>query len=327
MVEPLYRFGHQRAADGRPRASELYSRARLPRNSIAGQLGRVALTPSFHLSTPQGRTWGEGSLVDVRGSSGLGFYRLSFDVRFHIEGAEDAAAERLVSLFADIALGSRPLGRAVALQQQLPVRPVGWGMSSQLVLDMDLDRSRLEALEDVRNGADLQLSLMVYSTLEDASGNTRPHTQQMNHTINQGVWVRILEAMDYQKRLLLEVPVPDVQAPPGLKDAVNLLARAQDAMARGDYRDAVGGCRDVVERIDSALKLTVDQAVFENNREKTKSERLKLIIRGLKVFTHPAKHSDDVSVTIEWNRIDASFAISAVAAVIAELSAPGARPT
>ncbi len=110
-------------------------------------------------------------------------------------------------------------------------------------------------------------------------------------------------------------------APPGLKDAVNLLARAQDAMARGDHRDAVGDCRDVVERIDSALKLSVDQAGFENQREKTKAERLKLIIRSLKVFTHPARHSDDASFAFEWNRLDASFAISAVAALITELAA------
>jgi hypothetical protein len=208
--------------------------------------------------------------VDIRGTSGLGFYRLSFDIRLHIEAAEPAAAERLSTLFADVTAGPKPLGRAVAMPQQLPVRPVGYGNSSQLVLELDLDRSRLEALEDVRNGADLQLNMMVHCTLEDPAGNTRPHSQQVSNTINQGVWVRILEAMDYQQRMLLEVPVPDIQAPPELKDAVNLLARAQDAMARGDYRDAVGGCRDVVERIDSALKLGVDQEVFENNRGKTK---------------------------------------------------------
>jgi hypothetical protein len=167
--------------------------------------------------------------------------------------------------------------------------------------------------------------MMVYCTLEDSVGNTRPHSQQMSNTINQGVWVRILEAMDYQKRLLLEVPVPDAQAAPELKDAVNLLARVQDAMARGDYRDAIGGCRDVVERIDSALKLGVDKATFENSRDKTKAERIKLIIRSLKVFTHPARHSDDASVAFEWSRLDAFFAVSSVAAVITELAAPGAR--
>jgi len=82
----------------------------------------------------------------------------------------------------------------------------------------------------------------------------------------------------------------------------------------------------VIERIDSALKLGVDQAVFENNREKTKAERLRLVLRSLKVFTHPARHSDDASVVFGWNRLDASFAISSVAAVITELAAPGARP-
>ncbi len=71
------------------------------------------------------------------------------------------------------------------------------------------------------------------------TGNPRPQSQQLNITLILGVWVRVLEAMGYQERLLLEVPVPDVQAPPELRDAVNLLARAQDAIARGDYRDAV----------------------------------------------------------------------------------------
>jgi len=42
------------------------------------------------------------------------------------------------------------------------------------VLELDLDHARLEALEDVRNGADLQLNIMVHCTLEDAAGNTGP---------------------------------------------------------------------------------------------------------------------------------------------------------
>lgn len=212
-----------------------------------------------------------------------------------------------------------------ALQQQLPISPASYGISAQVTLEVDLDCWRLEAVEAVRNGGDLQLLMVMHAIVEDHASNRRVHQQGLNHTINQGVWVRILEAMGYQKRLLLEVPVTDAQVSPELAAAVNLLARAQDAAARGDYRDAVAGCRDVIERIDSALKAEIDRAAFENLREKSKAERLKLILRAVKVFTHPAKHSDDVSVAMEWNRVDASFAISAVAALITELSAPGAR--
>lgn len=288
---------------------------------FAGSPGRVALTPSFNLTASTGRTWAEVSLVDVRGGNGLGFHRLSFDFKLHIDGADQTTAERLIMLFADVTVGAKPLGRATAVPYQLPIRVVAWSTASQVALEMDLERSRLEAVEAVRNGGDLQVNLMVYTTLEGPNGDTRLQSQQMSHSINQGVWVHILDAMDYQKRMLLEVPVPDAPASPDLKDAINLLARAQDSLVSGDYRDAVGGCRDVIERIDNALKADIDKATFENLREKTKVERLKLILRALKAFTHPARHSDDASTAMEWSRLDAAFVVSTVAALITELSA------
>jgi hypothetical protein len=47
--------------------------------------------------------------------------------------------------------------------------------------------------------------------------------------------------------------------------------------------------------------------------------------RAARVFTHPARHQDQVTALFDWNRIDATSTISMVAALLNELAAPGAR--
>jgi len=78
--------------------------------------------------------------------------------------------------------------------------------------------------------------------------------------------------MDYRKVMLLELPVPDAHLSPELAAAATSLGQAQQAMARGDYREAVGLCRDVLEEIMRALK-DDDNIDFSGAREMDKAKR------------------------------------------------------
>ena len=165
---------------------------------------------------------------------------------------------------------------------------------------------------------------MVYTRLISSSGDSRWSTSTAGYLVNQGMWVQVLEQLGYRKTLLLEVPVVGKDISPDLAAAAADLQHAQRAMERGDYRDAVGHCRDVMENVLRALK--DDDAIdFSNQRTMDKAERLRLLRRAFRVLTHPARHRDEVSVAIDWNRIDAACAISIAAALLTELSAPGAR--
>lgn len=68
-----------------------------------------------------------------------------------------------------------------------------------------------------------------------------------------------------------------------------------------------------------------DNIDFSGAREMDKAKRLRLLRRAARVFTHPARHRDEVTASFEWNRIDAASTISIVAALLNELAAPGAR--
>ena len=210
------------------------------------------------------------------------------------------------------------------MPNQLPVQPYNFVQEKQVNLELELDRARLEALEHVRGGKDLAFNLNLYTTLTDSNGNVRQVNVGGAHVLNQSAWIALLEQIGYQKTMLLEVPVPDAQQQPELAAGVRSLASAQQAMARGDYREAVGLCRDVLEQVSLALKDN-DSITFVDARDMNKADRLRLLRRAARVFTHPARHQDKVTTLFDWNRVDAASTISMVAALLNELEAPGAR--
>lgn len=278
----------------------------------------------FQITSNSGRQWASGHFKQVQGRHGLGFYRLTFIVNLNIDPSDATLGDRLIGLVADIVVGGQPAGRATPVPNQLPILPSNYSFERQLNLELDLDRGQIEAIETIRNGGDLTFNVALYTTLSDPAGQLRQVTPAVGYPVNQGVWLGVLEQMGYQKTMLIEVPIPDAQQFLELAAAAVSLAQAQQAMARGDYREAVGVCRDVMDKINSALKDDDNLEDFTNLKLKTKADRVRLLRRAVRVFTHPAHHGDDVAARFEWNRIDAASTISIVAALLNELDAPGA---
>lgn len=278
----------------------------------------------FQIQSNSGRYWASGSVKQIQGQRGLGFYRLTFLTVLNVETGDSAMGERLNTVLTDIAAGGRTLGRAHAQPHQLPIVPANYAQERQINFELELDRARLEAIESVRNGGDITFNITFFPTLADQSGQLRQTTAQAAFVANQSTWAAVLEQMDYRKVMLLELPVPDAVQFPEVAAAARTLGQAQQAMARGDYRESVGLCRDVLEEMMRALK-DDDNIDFVGQREIDKAKRLRLLRRAARVFTHPARHRDEVTVAFEWNRIDAASTISLVAALLNELAAPGAH--
>ncbi len=291
--------------------------------TACGAYSRASMA-DFQVQSNSGRYWATGNVKQVQGQRGLGFYRLIFLTVLNVESGDSAVGERLSTMSTDVAAAGRTLGRANAQPHQLPIAPANYAQERQVNFELDLDRARLEAIESVRNGGDITFNITFFPTLADQSGQLRQTTAQAAFVANQSTWAGVLEQMDYQKVMLLELPVPDGVQFPELAAAARSLAQAQQAMARGDYREAVGLCRDVLEEVMLALK-DDDIIDFTGTREMDKAKRLRLLRRAARVFTHPARHKDEVAVALEWNRVDAASTISLVAALLNELAAPAAR--
>jgi hypothetical protein len=131
----------------------------------------------------------EGNITGMRGERGAGFHRLILKVRLHINPAPDSAPgsrPALTGLVADMFNGGVCLGRFTG-------HPWRWGgveapsvqaQSQELYLECDMDRARLEAVEALRAGGDLQLHIQIQAQVDDG----RWQGDTANHTVNQSAW-------------------------------------------------------------------------------------------------------------------------------------------
>jgi hypothetical protein len=237
----------------------------------------------------------------------------------------DACALEVAAI--DVYMGGKWLGSAMPFPGQAVLSQRTYASTEYTAFRLFLEPLQVQAVEELRNGGGLNWRLQCSYRMKQ-SGIDTILSDQEDLTIAQGVWVPLLEQMGYQRTLLLEIPIPDARQRPELAQAVALLARSQKLIAEGQYTEAVGMCRDVLEEVSRALKDENGDGqvpgLFQNTRQMTKVERLQLLRRATKVLTHPARHRDEVAVAIEWSRIDALSIATITAALIQELSVAGA---
>lgn len=288
---------------------------------------------TFHIQSPAhaGGIFGTGTVVRLAGEPGVGFFRLNINVDFVVEPAGAEQDRLAMTEFEALArIDGRLVGRFTpTVMGYLPITSYSGRVQRQsLTLSCDLDRARVAAIEAFRSGGNVVFGFGMHVRFSDGSSTSF----EEGHTVNQGVWIDILREMGYQHTLLLEVPLPDPVTQPELAKAVADLEQAQTHMLGGHDRDAVGSLRDALEQVSLALgdndqiPPDVENLLFANSRSMTKAERLRVLRRALKLVTHPARHRDQVTVAIDWSRIDAAQMITMTAAFINEMSAPDARP-
>jgi hypothetical protein len=276
-----------------------------------------------------------GTIARVTGTPGVGFFRLGVVIDIRTEPSVASSGTdlpRMTELVGEVRISGRPVGSFTPAQPgYLPVQAYTARTNQrQVELVCDLDRARIEAIETARGGGHLALDVW----LSWRFGDGHISSSQEQYTVNQGVWVEVLSQMDYQRTLLVEIPTPDPAAQPELAEAIRLLGEAQGHMLRGHDRDAVGALRDALDEVtrvfgddDETIDPELKRILFDNSRNMTKAERLRVVRRALKLVTHPARHRDQVAIGMDWSRTDSAQMIAMVAAFINEMAAPDARPS
>jgi len=209
---------------------------------------------TFMLTGPTAETFGWATIARVTGVPGVGFFRLGVVVDIRTEpsvAATGADSPRLTELVGEVRISGRSVGRFTPLQPgYLPVESYPARTSQrQVELVCDLDRARIEAIEAARGGGNLALD--VWLSWRFGDGHISSNQEQL--IVSQGLWVEVLSQMDYQRTLLVEIPMPDPAAQPELAEAVRLLDEAQGHMLRGHDRDAVGALRDALDEVTRLL--------------------------------------------------------------------------
>lgn len=259
--------------------------------------------------------------VGVHGLPGLGFFKLL--IQLGVTGRAQALLAKIVltslsgelwiraSGGSDLLVGTLRLSdeRALAsLFQQSGEWP--------LYLEAELSRRRIEAIEDVRLGGDLNLKLNLRGLVADGGAIRQDSVfSDLYYMANQSAWVATLERMGYRETLLLEMPMPGENGLPRMGQAVEHLRNAQNMLMTGRYREAVGACRDVLESLDASLG-DANANLPSDQRTWTKAQRVVHARRGLKALTHPARHADEVAARIEYDSLDAKAVLAMTAALV-----------
>ena len=192
----------------------------------------------------------EATLTRIGGQPGLGFHRLVADVEFDVHGGSGRIDLSLSDLTGVMWLQGQGhpgnyLGQLHRQAGNAPIATPKYPSKQVASFEIEMDGRRLDAIEDVRAGRDLAFQLLLTANIVvAATGPREPSRSELFYQANQATWVGVLDGMGYRRTLLLEIPMPDQDAPEQLRQAVEYLRQAQDQMLHGKYREAVGACRD-----------------------------------------------------------------------------------
>ena len=123
---------------------------------------------------------------------------------------------------------------------------------------ISVSRAAIEELDAARNGGPVNFSIELHCDIAQASGGgvRTVFSGSESLTVKKGDWVELPEQNGHARRVLLEVDRPDAVNHPELARAVGHLEGAQGHAALGDWRPAVGECRDVLDALKMVLGAT-----------------------------------------------------------------------
>ncbi len=263
----------------------------------------------------------------INGSQGLGFYRLQFQVKVATRDKPEEQKITVTNLAGDLSVSGKNgtqhyLGYVWRQGVNSPLTTYPQVGTHYITFEIELDAPRIDALERIRLGGDLNFYLNLHGVVNTTQWGAQPSNQiKLCYPANQSTWIKILEQIGFRNTLLLEVQLLPEMSNPVYANAIKHLQNAQTQMLQGHYRTAVGECRDVLESLSAVLEDEKEQTPemlkswFSDTQNMGKEQRIRLMRRAFKVLTNASKHADSNAASIEWGATDARTAINMAASL------------
>lgn len=220
-------------------------------------------------------------------------------------------------------LGTALLGLPFRFQQQ--IRPAFVSVEFKLTLFP----AQIAAVEELRAGGDLRFLLTIVGEGGGYSENPKaihPTNDSLWKALARSDWVRMLHDAKAMDILLLEIPMPFVEPPAGLKPVIDNLRQAQNMFYEGHYPDCLINCRKSIETLAAFQQRGRNWSAdalkrLASEREgMTKDERALGAEACLYHFASLSAHDGSVEIL----RRDAKFALALTATLLArELGVTG----
>ena len=265
----------------------------------------------------------------MHGQQGVGFYRwfLGLYVVIHQPKGADESHLALADVAGDLYMQRTNLGDLLVARFSMREKrnrliAEHFNGTEEFTIEADIDGRRISAIEDLRQGGDLQLEMKLSALAVDTkSGEQFPANVNLRFQATQSDWSKVLQGMGYRRTLLLEIPAFDESNNPNYADAASHIATASEQNSRGHFRQAVAECRLALENIKSVIK---DQGEdISDERKLTKEQRIARVNAALMKLTHLAHHADDLSKNTEWQPLDAKAIIMMTGSLLQMASKDG----
>lgn len=198
--------------------------------------------------------------------------RLTFQVgvSLHDNAKELFAPERPIEKFemrdlhGEIRLEevSRAIGSLSWIGPRRFVRSAPYPSENQIEVACELDWLRLERLEEYRAGGEATLWFALWPSLVDGKGHLDCEVPPFRAAIPRDHWLRLIGGLTDTRRSLLEIVQPATDSPE-FAAAIGHLQEAVSRINRGDYDEAVAGCRRAIESMCSALNVPSKPSALE----------------------------------------------------------------
>jgi hypothetical protein len=284
-----------------------------------------------------GTAQAEATIVGIDGAPGLGFYRLlvRLDIGLYPGGNNQTAT--LIPYGGELLVHAADgrqyhVGRLGPMGNNYLVEAINIKANQQVWFSVELDRTRLQAIEEIRAGGDLFFVLNLFVLLQWGAERFKYHQQVTppSHRVNLKTWAEMREQMGAGRTVLIEVPEPDASRFPALVEPIKHWNEAWQAWFRSDYHDTIAKCRLTVESLSHTLGdatgpsfKTLLKAFADDQKAMDKTARMQLVRRALENLCHPPHHADPAAAQIKWTRNDAEFALTACSGLLHLYAAEG----
>ncbi|GAB5520317.1 MAG: hypothetical protein RhofKO_25680 [Rhodothermales bacterium] len=208
----------------------------------------------------------------------------------------------------------------------------------QMTLHLDISPHQIEAIEEVRDGSDINFRLDIFAIerpfveYNDQQGNAVEYVGLAGQAhvsrrvpIEQSKWLKILDALGYQKTIIYELQSPNESAGKHLADAVALFRKAQASYQRADYDEAIAQVRACFEQLEVYLKdgkslpgslKAVASCGGQKASEIPKDQRFQALRRLLYSISSLAGHKDPLGFGTSWDRYDAKAVLGITVSIL-----------
>jgi hypothetical protein len=258
----------------------------------------------------------------------VGSFELSFSIEVSVHSMRDLA--RWILLHSARVTARSTKGAQMEVGRLAPDKPV---LVQQLTNTTQLSAQfsiallpqQLAALEDQRDGGDLDFEIAMSGTGGDDKTGQVPTNATLWHRAPRSQWVAQLNGAGAANILLLEVPMPLIEPAASARAIDQHLRQAHKHFLDGSYRECVSECRQVTEELGRVSSGDpYKQLGNRTDREAmTKEEREDAVVAVIQTYAHLSAHSPSRGGVMDFTRSDAKLILSLTAALVAHRASRG----